>query len=157
MPEASGKGRKRTHKIRPTQFSLAGILLLTIVVAISMAAVRTAVVQKDLWGDEYVLLALWCGLGGLMTGPVVGTTIGFRQRQPVRGVLVETVVGWIAAGLAVVLLITPGSLPVVGCGLFLLIGFGLAVRFLSKKRLASDRGDPEASQSAASGHTDQYG
>ena len=115
------------------QFSLAGILLLTIVVAVSMAAVRTAMMQNDKPGYEHEFLIFSAFLAGLLSGPVVGVAIGVRRRRPIRGVIVGLVVGWIAAWLAVVLLFTPASLFVVAFGSVLLVGFGLAVRFFSQK------------------------
>ena len=156
MTDTTVTDRQKTPKIRPAQFSLAGILLLTIVVAVAMAVVRSAVVAKNRWGDQCEFVAFCCALGGLIAGPAIGAALGSRRRRPIRGVLVGVVVGLLAACLAVVLLATPASLPVVACGSLLLVGFGSAVRFFSA-RLASDRRLREPSQSADSGHTDQYG
>lgn len=113
------------------RYSLASLLLLTLVVALGLGGLRAGMVGVE--RDRQVALSLGT-VGGALAGAVVGLVIGLgrptRLRSGTSGLLVGAVSG-LGAGLLAVL---PAALPVLLPGSLLLLLFAVAVRRLSRGR-----------------------
>ena len=112
-------------------FSLASLVLFTVVVAIAMASLRMAIVHGDRLDEEAMVMI---GIFGTALGAVVGLTVGLKQPRPVLGVVVGLVGGAAAGPLALVLVANPECILVIAVGSVILIGFAAAVRRFSGPR-----------------------
>ena len=116
-----------SRKPKRNGFSLASILLLTAVVAIFLAAVRTAMVDEgppDPAADMR-------GAGGGIVGLFVGIGIGVTRTRRVLGIGLGILVGWFVGGAAGMLLSQAKTLPLVFIGSAVLIALGVVVRRFS--------------------------
>ena len=128
MSENSASAAPRPRRRR--QFSVASVLLVTALLAVVLAAVRTAVVlDKPDW--EWVGSA---GAGGLVMGAIIGAALGAAQPSPVRGLLLGLMVGMASGTAAGIMVALPRALPVVVLGAPVLIVFAAVVRKLSGRR-----------------------
>ena len=119
------------HRARTQQragFSLASILLLTVVVAVFAAGI--GIVSKHPQCVHQGVFAVGTAVGGFV-GIVVGVVIGRRQIRPGRGILVGVLAGWMAGAGCGALLAVPNSLWVIIVGSAVMIFFGLVVRYFS--------------------------
>jgi hypothetical protein len=116
--------------MKQTGFSLASILLLTVVVSIYAGGLRTAV--TDPRGVEEELLGM-LGVVGLVIGGIVGVTIGGRYGPENRGPAIGLLAGFAFGAPSMILAAVPRSLPVIAVGSLLLIGFAALVRVFSAR------------------------
>ena len=116
--------------MKQTGFSLASIFLLTVVVAIYAGSLKTVTTGGR--GVDAGLLGL-LGLAGLTTGAIVGTTIGGRYGPRNRGPAIGLLAGLAFGAPSMILAALPQSLPVIGVGSVLLIGFAVVVRAFSDR------------------------
>ena len=133
-------------------FSVATLLLLTVVVAIGAAGVRTLVVTSNVVidGSGGVLHsstvaqsiqnaanvrgeAVMRGIAGAMIGLLVGIGIGATRPRPVAGVLLGIFVGGGVGAFAGAVLAEPKNLPVAAIGAALLLLLGIVVRVFSSR------------------------
>lgn len=128
MSENTAKAVPRPRRRR--QFSVASVLLMTALVAVVLAAVRTAaMLGKPDW--ELVGAA---GAAGFVIGAWIGAALGAAQPGPVRGLFLGLVAGMASGTAAGVLVALPGALPVVALGSPVLIVFAAVVKRLSGGR-----------------------
>jgi hypothetical protein len=133
-------------------FSIATLLLLTVVVAIGAAAMRTLVITSDLADEQLqkglqsvsparaVQLAVQArnegvlrGIAGGIIGLLVGIYLGATRRRPILGVLLGIVVGGFTGAFAGAVFTEPKNLLVAVVGSALLILLGVVVRGLSRR------------------------
>ena len=112
-------------------FSLASLVLFTVVVAVAMASLRMAIVHGDRLDDE-AMVAI--GILGVVLGAAVGLVVGLKQPRPVLGTVVGLFGGAAAGPLTLVLVATPECLLVIAVGSVILIGFAVVVRRFSAPR-----------------------
>ena len=124
----AGKHGERTR--RRAGFSLASMLLLTIVVAVFAAGIGIASTHPE--RVEQAVFSVGTVVGGLV-GIIVGAVTGGRQNRRVYGVLVGVFVGLVAGAACGGLLAVPSghSLSVIIVGSVVMICFGLVVRYFS--------------------------
>jgi hypothetical protein len=112
-------------------FSVGTILLLTVVVAVGAAGVRTAMTTPA--SDMPVALAPLRGIAGAMIGALVGICLGATGRRPVIGVVLGFLAGDVVGAFAGVVLAEPKNLPVAAVGSALLVLLGVVVRVFSSR------------------------
>jgi hypothetical protein len=128
-------------------FSIATLMLLTVVVAIGAAAARTLVIASNVTAEgvsdslkravqlvaaptsEVVLRGIVGGTIGLL----VGIYLGLTRKRPVLGVPLAAVVGVCVGAFAGVVFMEPRNLLVAAIGAALLILLGVVVRGLSRR------------------------
>ncbi len=138
-------------------FSVGTLLLLTAVVAIGLAGVRTVVVDSDRIALDAVgrsgttptpsgvasIIAQRAqrqeegrlrAMGGCMIGLLVGIGVGATRPRPVLGVLLGIIVGWFVGGVAGGFLAQPESLPLAAIGSAVLLLLGGVVYLFSSRR-----------------------
>jgi hypothetical protein len=127
-------------------FSIATLMLLTVVVAVGAAAARTLVIASNVTAAEVgasvarapslaVVTRTEAGLrgaAGAMIGLLVGIYLGLRRRRPMVGVPLGVVVGGLVGAFAGVVFTEPKNLLVAAIGSALLILLGIIVRGLSR-------------------------
>jgi hypothetical protein len=110
-------------------FSLASILLLTAVIAVLLAALRSAGVASVAHDLEWLApVVVWFGLA---TGGLLGVGVGAAQQRRLLGIPIGLVCGLIGGAVAGRLLVLPGTLAVLVIGSVLIVVFAAVVRFLS--------------------------
>lgn len=112
-------------------YSLASLLLLTAVVAVFLAATCTAWLDPPPDMDPDLIAG--CGVGGLVVGLCVGLGIGANQLRPLPGAGLGMLAGMLAGVASGVLLAAPNKMLPVAVGSLVIVLFGLAVRYGSKK------------------------
>ncbi len=116
--------------MKQTGFSLASILLLTVVVAIYAGSLQTATTSRR--GVDEGMIAL-LGVAGVAIGVMVGATVGGRYGPRNRGSAIGLCAGLAFGPPSMILTAVPQSLPVIGVGAILLIGFAALVRTFSAR------------------------
>jgi hypothetical protein len=128
-------------------FSIATLMLLTVVVAIGAAAARTLVVASNVTAADVggslkraVQLAtaptsevVLRGIVGGIIGLLVGIYLGLTRRRPVLGVPLAAIVGVCVGAFAGIVFMEPRNLLVAAIGAVLLILLGVLVRALSPR------------------------
>jgi len=113
-------------------FSVATILLLTAVVAIFLAALRTVAVEPSaIPGEQLGLRAI----SGILIGTFVGLGMGLTRPRRRWGIPLGLLTGWFVGG-AGSLFADPRNLPLAAIGSLLLIVLGVVVRVGSSSRPA---------------------
>lgn len=126
------------RRSRRVGFTVASLLLLTAVVAIFAAAIMSA---RDMQpAPEWSDLAFFA-LAGLVFGPVAGFFLGMVFGSQNRDVLLGVAEGALFGPPTLVLLAIPNSLPVVLVGGVVLVGFAVAVRYLTPRHATEDSAD----------------
>ena len=125
--------RANKHRVRTQRragFSLASILLLTVVVAVFAAGI--GIISTHPQRVHEGLFVVGTVVGGFV-GVIVGAVIGSRQIRPDRGILVGSLAGWMAGAGCGAMLAVPisHSLLVIIVGSLVMICFGLVVRYFS--------------------------
>lgn len=120
--------RPSRPRTRRRGFSLASILLLTVLVAVFFAAVATGMMGRDRPNKD---LLAGCAVGGSVLGSVVGTAIGLNRDRRIRGLVLGLLAGAISGAMAGVLLAIPQSLPATIVGALVLLVFSGVVRYFS--------------------------
>ncbi|NUQ61290.1 MAG: hypothetical protein HUU20_02310 [Pirellulales bacterium] len=106
---------------------MASVLLVTALVAIVLAAVRTAATASGP-SKEWIAFA---GSMGLVFGALAGAEIGAAQPRWIRGAMLGLVVGMLSGAVGGVMVAMPQCLLVVLIGAPLLVAFAAAVKHLS--------------------------
>lgn len=119
---------------RPTghshaRFSLASILLLTCVVAVYFAAIRTAAISTDRTAPVAIAAVL-----GSIVGLAVGFVLALGRRFWSPSGLLCLIVGNIAGAAAGALVVTPKALTAILPGSLVVLVFAFLVRVLSRPR-----------------------
>ncbi len=122
-------------------FSVGTLLLLTAVVAIGAAAVRTIIVtpRVEISSNRASIAAIHIdqgetalrGVAGCLIGLLVGIRLGAMRPRPLVGVLFGVFIGGIIGALAGGVLADPRNLSLAVSGSALLILFGVGMRALS--------------------------
>jgi len=115
--------------MRRAGFSLASILLLTVVVAVFAAGIASVLTR---WSGANRWLLLATAGGGMLIGIAVGVAVGLRQLRPVAGVVAGVPTGAIAGAGCGLLLAAPNLLPIVVVGSAVMVVFALVVRLYSR-------------------------
>lgn len=120
---------------RPTagsgvRYSLAALLLLTLVVAVSLGGIQAGLAHSD---PEQPPLVVVGGLMGLLVGASVGLTLGLGRLTRLRSGLTGTLVGALSGLGAGLLAVLPTALQVLLPGAFVLLLFAAGVRWLSRR------------------------
>ena len=122
-------------RTRPPQLTIAGILLATAAVALSLGAVRlgqklAAADREAEWWMGVGFAAAWCGGISLVVLPVVAALV-FRTQSLVIGLLVSAAwIGLLFVGLLLVLSALAGSVPTRELHLFCFIVMGFTSTLL---------------------------
>jgi hypothetical protein len=106
-------------------FSLASLLLLTAVVAILLAALRSAALRPGFNNDGTTSLMI---TGSALVGTFVGAVCGARQSRWFAGTMLGGLAGVLSGIGAGGLLTSPSSLAIAAVGSAVLILFGVIVR-----------------------------
>jgi hypothetical protein len=128
-------------------FSIATLMLLTVVVAIGAAAARTLVIASNMTAAEVGASlmratqlavvspseAFLRGTAGAIIGLLVGIYLGLHRRRPIVGVPLGAIVGGFVGGFAGIVFTEPRNLLVAAIGAVLLVLLGIIVRGLSRR------------------------
>jgi len=116
--------------MRGTRFSLAGLLLLTTVVAVLLAAMSPLTSEDQRFDGEELAAAALIGAG---CGLVVGIVVGVVRRRPLRSAAIGGPAGLFFGAVGGVLLSLPADLPALLVGSLVLVVFGAVVRRYSAR------------------------
>ena len=106
-----------------------GLLLLTVVVAISAAGVGTSAKTFSLENPEPLVA---CVILGILLGALVGAVVGIRQGHSVGGIVVGAFFGMGAGPACMVFLAVHNNFFVIAIGSAVMLVFVAAVRVFSR-------------------------
>jgi hypothetical protein len=115
---------------RPLGFSLASIFLLTALVAVMAAAMRSAATHPKVFDEGP---AAFGTVAGLFVGLVAGAVAGLRSRRRVAGVLAGVPLGMMVGAVCGVVSFSPPAFHVLIVGAVLLPLVAVAIRLLSRR------------------------
>jgi hypothetical protein len=126
-----------------SNFTIADIMLVTIVVAIFLSSGVMWFHQKEQLFHGIQPFMVLRVLSGAIVGATIGFGLGLSWRFRILGTIIGVLCGGVMGGLAAAILSLPQNLMTAIVGSSILLTFGLVVRFSSNRTTKSDEEFPD--------------